>query len=1650
MITNLDDEAFISNMEADEFLAALEHPAPPLAPTPLPNKETAPKGVGLPQPGSSGNVNATSRKGKEPANITEKKKLAEVLKAQEEITRNTARELEATKVQAARVAMNKENSALKEELARTQRLVNEQMIGQTSYKKVTTTALPPPAVIRFNEIDEAAQLTIQIPEENIEELCARLKWKTLPPDVDHFIANTWSSESARLTQRVKDYFLMGTETNRNHVDKIIAQFRQDSNEALLHATISFAEQLNKVEPKAMSKRGRTKEAKVNTNTYNKNFMENFKQYATDSFFATPHLNCHDRWAAFPKVTLRNANAATEKIRHPNPARQVRAQAQMTFRPAQNRNPAILRQPQPRLEIPVLATKEENADPKEENVWQKSPNQLKRLDQFDGNPTRSVFKVPPRQASPHPWNRTSSYPSIRLTPPLWLKMSTNSIRYNELAISLQDINMSKCSHLEIPSTIKPWLRKRWYTTDDLESRHIRILSTSPMDYAISQPTLTLHAKNSSPPMPWAKGKLLPKMLTSSYNSSLKNNSTWRHKFSMDYRPPRFNEEPFYSMTYWKTLIQNGQKPWRQNTNVKSLTPSPFLPQTKRRLWDLRLSRCLNSTRHSRNRALMLEMEPKREPTPQSPTTIHATEETSPMIAARLEIVASLKREEVEIDAVALPPAETKRRKTSKENEKRFSIIFQNKRFHGISPNCIKPHKKCNFEYKKSFHKIITKIDKKCGRYENSNKIQKREHRTACTRTMHNKNFNKIKHTNTGIRDTETFMAAQNPIQNRDFSTDCAATTDLSPTSYNRSGSPTRINDTTRSDVKRGGDQQLQLVGTTVTTSHDPITCSSAFTTGSFSKKMVRNFTPYPIMGKTTLGKTTPGLHMGILRFDIPIQQTAFNGNKTAIRQTLSHLKPLRNSIIQTSNSGLCEEGSGNNTAKGNQRHCRDGSTIPPVILTKTERQDSTNCAFQHSLRFKSSPSPRKIQDGDSGFRHTTGGHVSLGSKIRHSRRIFSLIPKPKIVEIMQIQDVEQNTRSTGTAIWHEPGTTNVDENYQTTGDDPTPTRHHNSDLHRRHSGHGTHRVRMSDKPNEINKVIPGLGFLDKMGEDHTPGTNLGIFRVGFQHNLQQDKRPTPEVIKNKPCTPKIYTGNQPHTEDSSTNNRLFHVHKIRHASHPLTDTTLNHSGGANLSPISSGRSRLYTQNVTDTRDDPGPDRVSHKSDQLEWDIVENKDPRFYYTHGCQWKDRMGRKLSTQPNTSEMLRSMGSRIVSSGSNLSTQIAKSGLYNPDQRQTSTAHTILIHSGVGNTSSGIHTPSTGTNTHGLISPQVGIDPDRQHTDRSLPKQDGHIRTNVVRTDIKNRKMVPAEKLHINNGTLTWEGQRDCGQRLAPYMDRQTRLANKTSHFSIHNHPSMVTTGHRPLCRTIQQSASTLLYTTPRSTSIRSRCLFDTMDNLSSSMDKSTVGSSRPDTIENISRQSRSFDISTHMAHTGVVPATLTHVSGLPTASAVGGEDSTAHCITQATPVTIEHTASHLEDFRQHTENQGFSTRAIDIIINGIAPSTRANHEVHRQRWVRWCDQRKYNSLAPTLVMVIEFLTDLFYDDTRLVNRSALTVKQYTDFFGNFFQDYNKNIQSHALMVRFKAGLIKLRPPTTKIWTFDPRILLIEIENGAPTKVCH
>ena len=667
---------------------------------PIPNKEAAKSSSS--QQGIGGNVTTRQKSTKEQANLLEKKKLAELIKAQEEIAEINTRDLENARITAARLAakenaarkekadnaarqVTKENAALKEELARAQRLLDEQ--NEHKLPKFRKTALGngaaksaqemPKRAIRFNDIDIEKQLNVEITEENMLHICTHHQWLDVPKALETFTTTTWNLERTRLAQRVKDFFTFSTETNRTQVDLIIAQFKQDSHDALMDAIMAYATQLAQTNALEAPPRGsKLKKDKVShiENPYDKKFMENFKQYVSDSFFVSPHLQCHNRWE---KLKMANTQKRKNNVMDILPTQQhpVKTPLPKKAMPLTHPIPMLHQACQTLPMIPHSTIKNGVNVQRRPNDMQRNRNIQKRLVPSVGNLMNFNSKARHLQPSHLPLNPISSWHATLMTPQLSSRMLINCTHYKEPAISHQNINMSRFFPSVTPYTIRAYPKKHNCMTNDSASKLTKMSLISQMDYAISPTTSIPLVKNFSPQMSWPENTFQPNMSTNFYKHSSANNYIWQPKSSTASKPPRSNVELSCSMTFWPSPTLKEQKLWQPSTNATLQIHSPCPPLTKLHPWDSRSSKWQSSIKRSKNKPLEFQL--NQESTLfQTRPSVQDIEETIPDLITLAENTALVTEENAE--TVAAPQEEMKkemtRRKTPGENERCFSPIF----------------------------------------------------------------------------------------------------------------------------------------------------------------------------------------------------------------------------------------------------------------------------------------------------------------------------------------------------------------------------------------------------------------------------------------------------------------------------------------------------------------------------------------------------------------------------------------------------------------------------------------------------------------------------------------------------------------------------------------------------------------------------------------------------------------------------------------------------------------------------------------------------------------------------------------------------------------------------------------------------------------
>ncbi|KAJ8038897.1 hypothetical protein HOLleu_16457 [Holothuria leucospilota] len=124
----------------------------------------------------------------------------------------------------------------------------------------------------------------------------------------------------------------------------------------------------------------------------------------------------------------------------------------------------------------------------------------------------------------------------------------------------------------------------------------------------------------------------------------------------------------------------------------------------------------------------------------------------------------------------------------------------------------------------------------------------------------------------------------------------------------------------------------------------------------------------------------------------------------------------------------------------------------------------------------------------------------------------------------------------------------------------------------------------------------------------------------------------------------------------------------------------------------------------------------------------------------------------------------------------------------------------------------------------------------------------------------------------------------------------------------------------------------------------------------------------------------------------------------------------------------------RKYLRNKRVSEQAISIISASWRECTQKQYDTYHRKWSIFCNESKINPFQPSLIEVLDFLTDLFL---RGLGYSGLnTARAALSTF--LILNGVKTIGQHPLICRFLKGVFELRPPSARYTTsWDVSVVL-------------
>ncbi|KAJ8021950.1 hypothetical protein HOLleu_39297 [Holothuria leucospilota] len=175
-------------------------------------------------------------------------------------------------------------------------------------------------------------------------------------------------------------------------------------------------------------------------------------------------------------------------------------------------------------------------------------------------------------------------------------------------------------------------------------------------------------------------------------------------------------------------------------------------------------------------------------------------------------------------------------------------------------------------------------------------------------------------------------------------------------------------------------------------------------------------------------------------------------------------------------------------------------------------------------------------------------------------------------------------------------------------------------------------------------------------------------------------------------------------------------------------------------------------------------------------------------------------------------------------------------------------------------------------------------------------------------------------------------------------------------------------------------------------------------------------------------------VAHSSVVRKVLSPTGCIANLSTSRGRSPATTYNGKATPITQKAKTCRLPFVRKYLRNKRVSEQAISIISASWREGTQKQYDTYHRKWSIFCNERKINPFQPSLIEVLDFLTDLFL---RGLGYSGLnTARAALSTF--LILNGVKTIGQHPLICRFLKGVFELRPPSARYTTtWDVSVVL-------------
>lgn len=129
------------------------------------------------------------------------------------------------------------------------------------------------------------------------------------------------------------------------------------------------------------------------------------------------------------------------------------------------------------------------------------------------------------------------------------------------------------------------------------------------------------------------------------------------------------------------------------------------------------------------------------------------------------------------------------------------------------------------------------------------------------------------------------------------------------------------------------------------------------------------------------------------------------------------------------------------------------------------------------------------------------------------------------------------------------------------------------------------------------------------------------------------------------------------------------------------------------------------------------------------------------------------------------------------------------------------------------------------------------------------------------------------------------------------------------------------------------------------------------------------------------------------------------------------------------------LSTVRRSLQTRGFSTQAVDIILQSWRGSTKKQYDCYIKKWVSYCSECRIDTLQPSLTEAADFLVKLHSVDN--LGYSALnTARSALSCFLPYYE--GQSFGKHETIKRLMTGFFNIKPPKPRYsHTWDVSIVL-------------